>query len=805
MMFKNYFFISLRNIKKSKVFSIVNILGLSVAISVCVLISLYINEDLSYDKFHKNYNNIYRVNQLFKKDGNNVIWSLTPSGFAKAFENEFAGVQAVRLSTTELYKPVIKFNNRLLTASDFIFTDPSFFKIFDYELIQGDINTVLDEPFSIVLSQTEAHRIFGDVNPMGNVIRINNLFDYKVTGIVKDPPGNSTIQFKYLAPMNNVKDVFRKEYGWNMSDDDILNNFNAANFYTFILIAENHNQQQINNQLPNFLSKYCGEQTSSNSNLILQPLSDIHYGTGLQFDFANRGNLSNNYILAAIAFFILFIACINFINISTAQSSQRAKEIGLRKVLGAFRGKIIWQFITEYSILTFISVLFSILLVAFSLPFFNELTNKELTLNPFINTETIFIFITVWLVVVMITCLYPAFYLSSFQPAVTLKKSFAGGSKKSLLKKSLIVLQFGISIFLIVVTFTVFQQHSFMKSHNLGFDKEQVLFLPHNIEISKNYDAFKNQLLQRADIKYVSRSNWVPSNPHNIEQYSWASNSGRASDGFYSLIVEDNYAQTLGFEFASGRNFSKEFSLDKDASYIINETAAKKMGWKPEEAVGKFINSYTHGNRQIVGVIKDFNFTSLHQKVDPIVMFIGEPSQLYVVIVKINSSSINQTLSSINSIWKNLAPNFPFDYHFLDNDFENLYRTEEKLSKIITLFSVISIIITCLGLLGLVINSTQERIKEVGIRKVLGASVNRIVYLLIKEYITLIFIASILSFPIAYFFTKDWLQNFAYRIDISLWIFLFAGLLTLFIALTTVIFQAIKVATTNPIESLRYE
>jgi len=804
-MLKNYFFIAFRNIKKSQVFSIVNILGLAVAISACVMISLYITGDMSYDKSNKNYENIFRVNQQFKKDAGDVVWSLTPSGFAKAFENEFAGVHTVRLSTTELYKPVIKFNDRLLTASEFVFTDPSFFKIFDFELIHGDVNTVINEPFSIVLSQTEAQRIFGIENPVGNILRVNNLFDFKVTGIAKDPPDNSTIRFKYLAPMTNVKEIFRYEYNWNLSDDDILNSFNAANFYTFIMLPNSQSKETIQNHLPDFLHKFVNERASENSSLILQPLSSIHFGTDLQFDFPNRGNLKNNYILGAIAFFILFIACINFINISTAQSNRRAKEIGLRKVLGAHRVKIISQFITEFVMLTLIAVLFSVIIVALFLPIFNELTGQKTSLLMLMNLDTFFILISVWFLVVLVTCIYPAFYLSSFQPVETIKKSVGSGKTKRYFKKALIVFQFVISIFLIVVTFTIFKQHSFMKSHKLGFDKEQVLFISSNEEISKNYDVFKNILVQRTDIQNVSRANWVPSNPHNIENYSWIGKTGRQSDGFYSLFVEENYSQTLGFQLAAGRDFLKEYSTDKNASYIINETAAKKMGWTPQEAIGKTIDSYAHGSRQVIGVVKDFNITSLHQKIDPVIVSIGDPSQLYLIVVKIDSQNIDESLSAVNKLWKTLSPNSPFDYHFLDKDFENLYRTEERLSSIVSLFSGISILITCLGLLGLVIHSTRERTKEVGIRKVLGASSNGILFLLIKEYLLLILIAGIVAYPASYYFLNQWLQNFAYRIDISWWIFVLAGGIILVAPLATVIYQSLKTANTNPVESLRYE
>ncbi len=804
-MLKNYLKVTLRNIRSNKVYSLINIFGLAAGITICMLITLYIHNDLSFDKFNKNYNRIYRINQEFMKDGGNVNWTLTPSGFHNAFINDFPGVLSARMVPPDFYQPVVKYKENLFTSKHFIFSDPEIFDIFSLHLIIGNPKTALNQPFSVVISRTEASKIFGNVNPLGKIIRVNNLFDYKVTGVAENMPANSTIQFNYLAPFNNIKDVLRREFHWDLSDNDVFNNFNASNFYTFVLLPNDKDKEKITKQLPSLLDKYCGTETSKYCRLHLQQLGDIHFGTGLQFDYPNKGNLSTDYILSAIAFFILFIGCINFINISTAHTVKRAKEIGLRKVFGAFRIKIIWQFITEHIILTFISIILAAALFILSLPYFNEITGKHLSTTGFLNPGMIAVFFTAWLFIIFAVCAYPAVYLSSFRPAAIFRGGFKNGRGSGFLKKGLIVFQFVISIALIAITIAVTKQYDFMKSFNPGFNKDQVIYLPVNSEITKNYDSFRTQLLQRPDVSFISRTNWIPGDPHNIESYSWAGKNGVRHESFYSLIVDYGFAQALGLKFISGKGFSRERAAESDGSYIINETAAERTGWSSETAVGKYIQSGYHGNKRVAGVVKDFNIESLRSNVQPVIMVMGKPDQFLKVVVKIKSNNIAQTLSAIGSSWENAAPDFPFDYHFIDKDFENLYISESRLSEIISIFSGLSVLIACLGLLGLISHSARERTKEIGIRKVLGASVSRVVYLLIKEYASLILIANLIAIPAAYYFIRNWLGDFAYKTDISAWIFIASGIVALLIALATVIIQSVKAASANPIESLRYE
>lgn len=805
-MFRNYLKIAFRNILKQKTTSFINIMGLAVGITACLLISLYIWNDFSFDKSNRNFDSIYRVCPQFSRDGSESTWSLTPTGYAQAFVNEFLGVKSVRLSKAENYTPVIKYDDRLFTVENFLFTDPSIFEIFDFPLIEGNPQKVLSEPNSIVITQTQARKIFGDIHPLGKTIRVNNLYDFKVTGIAKDTPANSSVQFNFLVPFTNLRDVFAKEYLWkNVSDEKIFNNFSSLSYYTFILLPDGTTLESIQKKLPAFLDKYLGTGTSEQMKLFLQPLGDIHFNVAIQFDFPNKGNKGSDYILGVIASFILLIACVNFVNISTARSSTRAKEIGLRKVLGADRIKIIWQFTSEFTALTFLAVIIAVLLTVLTLPYFNTLVEKHLTLSSLNSGKLILMFISAWILLIILTSAYPSFYYSSFKPIPIIRGVIKFGSKSGFVKKFLIVFQFAISAFLIVMAIAITKQYYFLKSHALGFDKEHVIFLPANTEINKNFDVFKSLVIQKAGINYVSKTNWIPGRPNCIETYSWSGKTERQSDSFYSLIVDPDYAPAIDLKFAKGRNFSREMFSDVDNSYILNETAARKMGFTPENVIGQQIKSQFRHNGHVIGVVKDFNFKSLHSQVEPVMMLMDSRAKYSDIIIKMSSQDISLTLNYIHETWEQLASNFPFDYHFLDQDFENLYSSEEKLNQIIALFSGLSIFIACLGLLGIVSHSIQERTKEIGVRKVLGSSVNGLVYLLTREYAALILVANLIAWPVAYYVMNNWLEDFAYRIEISWWVFVLSGLIALLIALATVSYQAIKAALANPSESLRYE
>ncbi len=799
-MIRNYLKTALRNLLRFKIYSGINIIGLAVGMAACMLIFLYVQNDMSFDKFNKNYNRIYRVVDIWTQNGSVARWSLTPTGYANAFTNDFPGVKAVRLSHGN-GPVVIKYGDKLFKTDGVILADSTFFNVFTFPLIEGNPNEALAAPFSIVLSESEAHKIFGTIDPLGKTIRLLNQFDFTVTGVAKDPPRNSSIQFSFLASFTSLPGIYH-------APASILNNFNSNDYYTFLLLPKGYQVESIRNSLPSLLTKYKESDIGfyEREKLLLQPLSDVHFSTNLLFDFPNKGDKQYDYILSGIALFILLIACVNFINLSTARSATRAKEIGIRKVLGSNRSRLVRQLMMEFAILTLLSAAIGFVLIELFLPAFNSATQAHLSTNFFDNPLMILSFVAIWILVVVIASSYPSFYLSSFQPVATIKGPSGSGSGRSVFRKSLIVFQFAISTFLITVTIVMWSQYNFLKSHKLGFDGRQVIYLPWSTEIVKNYDAFKQQLLQRPRIESVARTGWLPGNPYDIEGYTWAGKSGGRSDSYYTMMVDPDLASVLRLKFEAGRDFSRNMPTDWSQSFVINEAAAKRMGWTAPEAIGHTLNSSYGEKGKIIGVVENFNIKSLKHEVEPVVMSMDSThSQRSIVAMRISGKDIPATMTYIKSQWERFSPDFPFDFNFLDESFGRLYNSEQRLSGLFTTASLLSIVIACLGLFGLAAYATQERTKEMGIRKVLGATIPQVINLIAGDFLKLVAVAALIAWPLAYFAMQKWLQNFAYRLDIGLWIFIVSGAIALAIAMLTVSSQAIRAATANPIESLRYE
>ncbi len=803
-MLKNYLKTALRNTLRARTYSLINVGGLAVGMAACLLIFLYVENDLSFDRFNANYNRIYRVVVEPKHSSGNSNWPLTPSGYAPAFVNDFPSIRAVRITPPAFYTPVIRYGDKLFTGKDFVFADSTFFDVFTFPLIQGNPRTVLARPFSLVLSQSEARKIFGNTDPIGKIIRVSNLFDFTVTGVAEDPPHNSSIQFNYLASSVNIKDLYTTQYHLSMFKD-ILDNFNSENFFTFLLLPKGLAIKSLEKQMPAFVGKYVGLREEAESEIVLQPLGNIHFNTSLQDDFPNKGDLSYDYMLSAVAFLILLIACVNFINISTARSATRAREIGLRKVLGANRSGLVRQLMVEFALLTLGSAVLAFGILELFLPEFDSMAKAHLSAELLADPAVIVSFVSVWALVVFLACVYPSVYLSSFEPSSIIKGVFGGRTGGHRLRKSLIVFQFAVSVFLLVVTVVVWRQYNFLVSHKLGFNDRQVLFVPPNSEITGDYDSFKAQLLQRPDVRYVSRANWVPGNASDEETFYWRGKSGWHPLGSYSLIADPDFVKALGLKLVAGRDFSWQRPSDWSDGYILNETAARMIGWKPDSAINQpFIAWYHRGH--VIGVVKDFNFRSLRRGIEPVVMVMDSSLvSAQGIVIKMSSKDIPATLSYIDRTWKQFSPDFPFDFHFLDQSFDQLYRSEQRLSEIFLTFSALAILIASLGLFSLAAYATQQRTKEMGIRKVLGASIPEVVSLIAGDFIRLVIIANVIAWPLAYYAMERWLQSFAYRIDMGLWSFIFSGGLALMIALATVTAQAVRAATANPVEALRYD
>ncbi|MFC2155172.1 ABC transporter permease [Acidobacteriota bacterium] len=815
-MFKNYLKIFFRNIIRYKGYSFINLAGLAIGIACCVLIMLYVKDEISYDRFHEKHDRIFRVERkgTFKGQDYHVPVTAHPTG--PAFETDFAQVlHAVRLYPRQV---VIKNWKNHRFEEQVFFADHALFETFTFPLLKGTAATALKEPNSVVLTEKMSEKYFGSRDTLGQTLTIhwaNRSQDLKVTGIMKKIPHNSHFNSDFFVSYTTLPAFI---------GDQLQNWFNNS-VYTYILLQQQSDAKELQAQLPAFIEKHLGKMARKFfskdmdlSNILqmqLRPVTDIHLYAKLGWEIDPQGNISSIYVFSAIAFFILLIACINFMNLSTARSAGRAKEVGLRKTVGANRGLLIKQFIGESVCLTILAGILALLLVELLLPAYNHFTGKELANTIFSQPLSMLAFLGLLLVVGFISGSYPAFFLSSFQPVIVLKGSTASkADRRSLiLRKALVVFQFAISIFLIIGTLIVMNQMNYVKNRNLGFQKEQVLVLrTRDQALASRNDAFKAELLKNSNILHVAASSNIPGARDFSDQ--GIIREGKSNDDFvvtYNFDIDEDFIPLLGIELAAGRNFSKNFATDREDGYIINETAVKAFGWdSPDEAVGKRlmrptrIDSGQFHKGTIVGVVKDFHFKSLHQKIEPLLFFMNSNSLNYINI-KLKTADISNTMAHIREKWSEFSPAYTFEFFFFDQHFDRLYRSEERMHTLFKLFTLLAIFISCLGLFGLASFTTEQRTKEVGIRKVLGASVINVILHLSKEFIFWVALANLIAWPAAYFFMNKWLQNFAYRTGLGIEVFLLSGLLGLTIALLTVGYQSVKAALANPIKALKYE
>lgn len=790
-MLKSYLVIVWRNLLRHKLYSIINVSGLAIGISCCLLILLYVQDELSYDRFHDQCDQVYRIiHEREDQSGKRHRMAMTPSAFAPHMMREFPEINnAVRI----LFKGgSLKYENRYLDSSWFVYTDQTFFDVFSFPLVKGDPRTALQEPFSLVLTESAARQAFGDEDPLDKTITYRDEFEFKVTGVVQDPPPTSHFEFNYLASSVSLEGV--------LEQDDALENYGNWTFYTYLLLSEGYPPAQLEEKYPDFTKKYRGIET--HSRIFLQPLADIHLTPDLEFDTGPRGDIRYVYTFVTVAFFILLIACINFMNLATARSTPRAREVGLRKTVGALRYQLVGQFMGESIILSLMALGLGVTLVELLLPWFNELANKQLVLNYASSPGIVLGLLIIGLSVGVISGSYPAFYLSSFQPVSVLRGAYQPGTKSAKFRTVLIVVQFAISIVLLICTAAVWKQFDYMKSQRLGFDKEHVVVMWMNNAIKQHYGLFKQEVLQNPHILKMSAVYNLPGSVRTRQGFSWEG-SGEKERAFYMMAGDPDGLEVLGLELVEGRNLSWSIPTDKTQAYILNETAVRELGW--EKPLGR---EFRVGGRnepgRVIGVVKDFHFKSLHQKIEPLVFYM-RPDWHNRIIVKISSEDIPGILGIMKEKWEALSPEHPFHYTFLDEDFDRLYKAEERLSLIFGSFSLLAIFVACLGLLGLVSFTIEQRTREIGIRKVLGASISSIAVLLSKEFMWLVFLANLIAWPIAFFSMNRWLQDFAYRIDLGPGIFVLGGALALLITLLTVSSQALKAALSNPVDALRYE
>jgi len=683
----------------------------------------------------------------------------------------------------------------------FFFVEGNVFDVFSFNMIKGDPSTALTDPLTIVITEEMARKYFGSEDPLGSSIRVEasgQSADLKVTGVIESLPHNSHFHADFLASFKTYEAI---------AGDDEMQSWSSNNYATYLLVEENYDIYALKQQLNPFIDRHMGEEMSQQTQLVLQPLTDIHLHSHLDSEIESNSDIAYVYIFSVIAFFVLMIAAINFMNLSTARSSQRAKEVGLRKVVGAHRTQLIKQFLSESLLTAFAALAVALILVNILLPRFNQFINREFTLNLSGNMALFVGLILVAVFVGIVSGLYPAVFLSSFQPSSVLKGSKEQRRRKFSLRTVLVVFQFAISIVLIICVGVVTSQLKYIRNINLGFDEEQVVVLPSSPKISSRLESVKTQLYENQNIISVSAASRVPSG-RLLDASGARVIRGEKSEPVNFMIallrVDHDYIPTFGMELAAGRNFSKEMPTDATSAFILNETAIREIGWESsQEAIGKEFG-YGRQEGQIIGIVKDFHFESIHHTIAPIVMVLSSHS-LVQVAVRISPNDIPGTMAFLQRKWQEYRPNYPFSYYFVDERFDQHYRSENKLLQLFGYFAFLAIFIACLGLFGLALYTAEQSIKEIGIRKVLGASESSLVFFFSKEFSKWVLLANIIGWPVAYFAMTKWLANFAYRTSLNLWIFFLAGALAFFIALITVSYHSVKAAIANPVKALRYE
>lgn len=813
-MFRNYIKVAIRNLFKDSFYSSINIFGLSIGITTCLLILLYINHELSYDKFHKDFDRIYRVAAKAKMAGSETTMAVSSPPLAERLKYDLEDIEAI--TRVMPLHSIIKYNDAIYREDNMLYADSTFFDVFNFKVIQGDPVTMLREPNSIVVTEHTAKKYFGYNNiqeghVIGQQLIINNE-SFRITGLLENVPDNSHFNFDFLVSMSSTREAFSPIW---------LN----MNMYTYLKLRGGVNPQSLDDKFMDIVMTHIvpqviqfmkmppesfedKESIRSFFHYKLQPITSIHLYSDLRAELGANSDISYIYIFSAIALFILIIACINFMNLSTARGSKRAIEVGVRKSLGSSSSRLIWQFMTESILFCLIAMLISLgLTEALKTPF-SLLSGKAIQFNIFNEPGILITIIAFTVCIGLFAGSYPAFYLTRFKPVDVLKSSKHSRSSRSLFRNSLVVVQFAISIGLIVSTILVSKQMHFVNTKNLGFDKQNVVIIENTRSLGNNFRTFKNELLKKSQIISACASQRIPSVPFNSPVCTPEGEDGVDIPVFTNEIDYD-FLDTYNMKLVTGRNFSENFPSDSTA-ILVNESAVQRFGWSEDgkNPVGRYIqminpNLGTRSKLYVAGVVKDFHFESLKSDISANVMLLRTAGNF--ISIRVKSGEIKPLLSEITSLWKEMAPEETFQYSFLDKRFEDLYQADQKLGEIFTLFTSIAIFIACLGLLGLAAYTTEQRTKEIGIRKTMGASVPSVITMLNMEFLKLVSVGIIIGSPIAWYFMNKWLGNFVYKTQIGVFPFILAGSIAVLIAVLTVGYQSFKAATANPVNSLRNE
>jgi predicted permease len=773
-MFNSYLKIALRTIQRHKGYSFINIMGLAVGIACCVLILLWVQDELSYDRFHENYRDLYRT----VVNVGDKWWTSSPWALAPTLKKDYPEIQ-MYTRYGEIQR-LITYGDKNFNE-DIAFVDHDFFKMFTFPFVEGNPDSAFPTVNSAVITEKTARKYFGNDDPLGKALNVNNRFQLTITGVIKEVPSNSHMQFDVVIPVLLFGEAVNTE--WSLESS------------SYVLLQDNTAVEAFREKISGVIMKY-DRRTDQTVVLDLQPLSRIHL-----YSLYGGGSILYIYIFSSIAVIILLIACINFMNLSTARGGTRAKEVGMRKVVGARRSHVIKQFFGESMLLSFVALCLAVGLVFLFLPSFNKLAQKSLSFDLSGNLTILLGLLGLTLLTGIVSGSYPALFLSSFHPARVIKGTLSAESGKPFLRKVLVVTQFTIAVVLIIGTLVVYKQLHYIRNRELGFNRQQVLSLDLNRPVRDSYQSLKNEFLQHPSVLNVTAATSRPTRVGNINPVYWEGRGPEQYETWKFVSTDFDYIKTFEMEIVSGRDFSREFETDRQ-NYIVNEKAVEHMGF--QDPIGTLFSIWENEG-QIIGVVKDFHMTSLHNEIEPLVITLSDNWRPSILFIKVRPENIHSTVIDLEKTWNTFAPNFPFEFQFLDEAFEAQYRTDQRTGSLFKSFAFLAIFISCLGIFGLAAFMAEQRTKEIGVRKVLGATVPNIVGLLSKEFLILLTAANAVAWPSAFFLARSLLNRYAYRTNLSLWLFLLAGALAYTIALMTVTYHAFKAARTDPAHALRYE
>jgi putative ABC transport system permease protein len=800
-MIRNYIKTAYRSLKKNKGFTVLNVLGLSVGLATCLLIVFYVVDELSYDRYNVNANRIYRITEQVKFNGNEGSYAASEAPLMGNIKN-LQGIEkyARMLPTESLFisprKYFIKKGNDDIQENNIIFAESNIFDVFTLPMIEGTPSNALTEPHSVVITESTAKKYFNKTDVVGQTLTLNDTGIYKITGVLKDIPAQSHFNYNVFVSFSSIP-------------ESKVNSWGFAGMHNYIMLKPGTNVKALQTEITKIEieSSYSPKLWNTGSNylrVVLTPLLDIHLHSNSQYELSKGGSIEYVYIFSVIAIFILLIACVNFMNLSTARSANRAKEVGVRKVLGSARKYLIAQFLTESFLVTLFSTIIALILVWLLLPLFNQMADKHLSFTAHSMVWLIPSLLAIVLVISFLAGSYPAFFLSAFQPIDVLKGKVSAGFKGGFLRSFLVVFQFSISIFLIIGTIVIYNQLNYIHNKSLGFNRSQVLVIKNVTNLGAHAKLLKQELKQFPGVVSTTMTGYLPTGEDRSVTALFPHLPIYLKDDVLTQFwaVDEDYISTMGIQLVAGRNFSSQMASDSSA-IIVNEAYTKHLDVK--NPLGKIVYRDSYGIQpyHIIGIMKDFNFSSLHDKIGNAVLYYAEDRG--AISVKVKTANLPALLSQVENKWKSLAPNQPFTYSFMDADFDATYRSEQRIGTIFICFTTLAICIACLGLFGLAAYAAEQRNKEIGIRKVLGASVSTIVNMLSMDFIKLVFIAIIIASPAAWWAMNKWLEGFAYRISIQWWIVALAGFTALFIAFITISFQSIRAAIANPVKSLRSE